>query len=114
MLIPDRLPSLILLVGSWVPAAVAGRAAAAYASRKAPGVRPVVIHGAMAVFVLASSAAWFFINVNAMPPYIPGATMDPRYASPEATRALLIFTSAVVVPASAIACWLAFRMRGTR
>jgi hypothetical protein len=111
---PDRLPSLVLLVGCWVPAAIAGRAAADYIRRNTPRVRPAQVHAVLAAFVLASSAAWYFINLSAMPPYIPGATLDPTYASPEATRALAIFTLAVVLPVTAVACLVAFRMRAPR
>jgi hypothetical protein len=111
ILIPERLPSLVLLVGFWVPAAVAGRVAAEFVRRRTPRVRPAVTFAALTAFVLASSAAWFFINVNAVPPYIPGATMDPTFASPEAVMALIAMTSALIVPGSALACWLAYRSR---
>jgi hypothetical protein len=109
--IPDRLPSLILLVGFWVPAALAGRMAAEIVRRRTPRIRPAVTFAALTGFVLASSAAWFFINVNALPPYIPGATADPTFASREAVMALIAVTSALVVPGSALACWLAYRGR---
>lgn len=109
MLIPDRLPSLVLLLGFWVPAAVAGRVAAEIVHRRASRARPPVVFAGLAVFVLASSAAWFFINVNAVPPYIPGATMDPTSAPPEVVMGLIAVTSALVVPGSALACWLAYR-----
>ena len=108
---PDRLPSLILLVGFWVPAALAGRAAAEIVRTRSPRVRPAATFAALTAFVLASSAAWFFINVNAVPPYIPGATMDPTFAPPEAVMALIAVTTALVVPGSALACWLAYRSR---
>jgi len=108
---PDRLPSLVLLVGCWVPAALAGRAAAEVVHRSATGVRPVAVNAVLAAFVLASSAVWFLINLNAMPPYIPGATVDPSHASPEAVRELAVFSTALVLPGTALACWLAFRGR---
>jgi len=108
---PDRLPSLVLLVGFWVPAALAGRAAAGFAHRSAARVRPARLRAALTAFVLASTAAWFFINLYAMPPYIPGASDDPTYAPPEAVAALAVVASALVLPVSAIACWLAFRSR---
>lgn len=101
---PDRLPSLVLLVGCWVPPALAGWAAAKSAQRGRP--RTV-----LSVFVVVWSAIWFVVNWNAMPPYIPGATLDPRGASLEAVKGLAVFTSAVVLPLSAIACALAFRIR---
>jgi hypothetical protein len=43
-----------------------------------------------------------------MPPYIPGATMDPTFASPEAVKALAIFSAVLILPGSAIASALAF------
>lgn len=108
---PDRLPSLVLLVGCWVPAAMAGRVAAGFVYRRTARVRPAVVYAGLATFVLASTAAWFLINLNAMPPYIPGATMDPTYAAPEAVVGLAVVASALVLPVSAIACVLAFRSR---
>jgi hypothetical protein len=111
ILIPERLPSLVMLVGFWVPAAVAGRAAAEFVHRRSRRTRPAATFAALTAFVLVSSAAWFWINVNAVPPYIPGATMDPTYAPPEAVMALIAVTSALVVPGSALACWLAYRGR---
>ena len=72
---PDRLPSLVLLVACWVP------------------------------------PAWFYINGDHMPPYIPGATHDPTYASPEAVERLFVVTSTLVLPVSALACDVAFRGR---
>ena len=111
MLIPDRLPSLILLVGSWVPAAAAGWVAAGVANRKAgpPGAQVYVL---LATAVVVSSAAWFLFQLDKIPPYVPGATMDPTFAPPEAVRGLAIVAGAAVLPVSAIACAIAFRMRG--
>jgi len=108
---PDRLPSLVLLVGFWIPAALAGRAAAEFAHRSATRVRPARIRVALTAFVIVCTAAWFFINLYAMPPYIPGATDDPTYSPPEAVTALAVVACALVLPVSAIACWLAFRTR---
>ena len=109
---PDRLPSLIVLVGFWVPPAVAGWVAAEMLSRSTRRVRASVTYAALATFVLGYAAAWFFFNVGRMPPYIPGATTDPTYASPRAVSALAVFTGALVLPGSALACVLAFRGRG--
>jgi hypothetical protein len=106
---PDRLPSLILLVGFWVPAVLAGRAAARIARQRTAEARPTPIYAGMAAFVLASSVAWFFINLSAVPPYIPGATMDPTYVPPGGAAALGLVTGGLVAPVSALACWLAFR-----
>lgn len=114
MLIPERLPSLILLVGCWVPAAVAGRVAAEIVHRRATRIgshaRPALTYAVLAAFVVASTAAWFFINLRDMPPYVPGARAVPTYATPEATRWLAGFTTVIVLPLSALACWLAFRL----
>jgi hypothetical protein len=74
-------------------------------------VRATATHVALAAFVLGYAAAWFAFNLQRMPPYIPGATMDPTYASPEATAGLAMFAAAFVLPGSALACVLAFRRR---
>ena len=65
----------------------------------------------LATFVLVYAATWFVFNLGRMPPYIPGATTDPTFASPQAVKALAVFTSALVLPGSALACALAFRLR---
>ena len=108
---PDRLPSLVLLLGCWVPPALIGRAAADLVHRSTTRVRPAVLYTVLAILVLGWSAAWFFLNVSRMPPYIPGATQDPTYAPPEAVMGLAVVASALVLPVSAIACVLAFRSR---
>ena len=108
---PDRLPSLAVLVGFWVPPAAIGFAAAELVRRSTTRVRPVLIYTALAVVVLAWSAAWFYFQLDRMPPYVPGATHDPTYAPPEAVAGLAVVASALVLPGSAIACVLAFRSR---
>ncbi|HEY8164847.1 MAG TPA: hypothetical protein VIF83_04760 [Gemmatimonadaceae bacterium] len=109
---PDRLPSLVLLVGFWIPPAVVGRAAADLVHRSTARVRPALIYTVLTTIVLGWSAAWFLFNLSRMPPYVPGATHDPTYAPPEAVAGLAIVASALVLPGSAIACALAFRRRG--
>ena len=108
---PDRLPSLIVLVGFWIPPALAGWVAAGSVQRSTKPDRPAATYAILATFVLAYAAAWFLFNLGRMPPYIPGATMDPTFASPEAVRGLAVVTSALVLPGSALACALAFRRR---
>ena len=108
---PDRLPSLVLLVGFWVPPAVVGWTAAELAHRSATRMRAAKTYTAMTIFVLVWAAAWFFFHLSRMPPYIPGATTDPTYAPPKAVAGLLVVASALVLPGSAIACLLAFRSR---
>jgi len=108
---PDRLPSLIVLAGFWIPPAVAGWVAAESLRRIIKRDSVALTYSVSAIFVLVYAAAWFFFNVNRMPPYIPGATMDPTVATPEAVTGLAIFTSAVVLPGSALAFALAFRRR---
>jgi hypothetical protein len=108
---PDRLPSLIVLIAFWVPPAMAGRAAAGSVQKAAWRNRAIETYVVMAGFVLAYAAAWYFYNLHRMPPYVPGATMDPRVATPEASRWLALFTSALILPGSALACVIAFRRR---
>jgi hypothetical protein len=108
---PDRLPSLIVLVGFWIPPTVAGWVAAGSLARSGARVRAKAIYAALAVFVMGYAAAWFFFNLRRMPPYIPGATMDPTVATPRAVRWLAAFTGTLVVPGSALACTLAFQGR---
>ena len=108
---PDRLPSLVLLVGFWIPPAVAGWTAAKIGRRGNPSGRAALTYVVLASFVLAWSAVWFLFQLHRMPPYIPGATRDPTYAPPEAVAALALVASALVLPGSAIACALAFRPR---
>jgi hypothetical protein len=70
-----------------------------------------VTYAVLATFVLGYAAAWFLFNLGRMPPYIPGATTDPTFASPEAVAGLAVVTTALVLPGSALACALAFRCR---
>jgi hypothetical protein len=127
--LPDRLPSLIVLLGFWIPPAIAGWMAAGYVQQKiqharaagsgtvAAGTKPESaksIHALLAAFVLAYAVTWFFFNLGRMPPYIPGATMDPTVATPEATQGLALFTAALILPGSALACALAYRRRVRR
>ncbi|HKP35805.1 MAG TPA: hypothetical protein VJT71_03015 [Pyrinomonadaceae bacterium] len=111
MLIPDRLPSLVLLGGFWVPPAMIGWAAAEFFHRNAARVRAAVPYALLTIFVLVWSAVWFLFQIKRMPPYIPGSTMDPTFASPEAVAGLAVVASALVLPGTAIACLLAFRLR---
>ena len=114
MLLPDRLPSLVLLVGFWIPPAVVGRAAADLVHRGTTRVSPALIYTLLATFALGWSAAWFLFHLSRMPPYVPGATQDPTYAPPEAVAGLAVVASALVLPGSVIACVLAFRSRARR
>jgi hypothetical protein len=111
---PDRLPSLVVLVGFWIPPAVAGCVAAEFLQRSAGRVRAKAACAMLAAFVSSYAAAWFFWNLHRMPPYIPGATSDPTFASPEAVAGLAVVTGALVLPGSALACALAFRLRVRR
>lgn len=111
-LLPDRLPSLIVLVGFWIPPAMAGWLAAELIRRSTNRYRVPVTLTFLAMFVLGYAATWFLFNLGRMPPYIPGATTDPTFAPPEAVTGLVVFTIALVLPGSALACALAFRVRG--
>ena len=110
LLIPDRLPSLIVLVAFWIPPALAGWVAAEFLQRSTKRYRVAVTYAVLASFVLGYAAAWFFFNLSRIPPYLPGATMDPTFAPPEAVTGLAVVTCALVLPGSAIACVLAFRL----
>ena len=112
LLLPDRLPSLIVLVGFWIPPAVAGWVAAGSLHRSTKRYRATVTYAVLATFVLGYAAAWFLFNLGRMPPYIPGASPDPTFAPPKAVAGLAVVTSALVLPGSALACALAFRCRG--
>lgn len=108
---PDRLPSLIVLVAFWIPPAVAGWVAAGSLHRSTRRNRATVTYAMLATFVLGYAAAWFFFNLGRMPPYIPGASTDPTFAPPRAVAGLAVVASALVLPGSALACVLAFRRR---
>jgi hypothetical protein len=117
---PDRLPSLIVLVGFWIPPAVAGWMAAGSLHRSTNGRahehehqhrRSKVTH-VLAALVMAYAAVWFLFNLDRMPPYIPGAPRDPTPSPPpRAVVGLALFTGGLVLPGSALACALAFRNR---
>ena len=111
-LIPDRLPSLIVLVVFWLPPAVAGWLAAEFLQRGTKRVSASVIYALLAMLVLGYTAVWFVFNLNRMPPYIPGATMDPTFASPQAIKWLAVVAGALVLPGSVLACALAFWLHG--
>ena len=107
---PDRLPSLILLVGFWIPPAVAGWVAARCFQHSGARARSAVTWAVFATFVLGYAAAWFFFNLGRMPPYIPGATPDPiTPPAPKAVAWLAVVTGVLVLPGSALACLVAFR-----
>ena len=108
---PDRLPSLILLVGFWIPPAVAGWVAAGSLQRSTKRGRSTRTYAVLAAFVLGYAAAWFLFNLGRMPPYIPGASTDPTFAPPRAVAWLAVVASALVLPGSALTCALAFRRR---
>ena len=114
LLLPDRLPSLIVLVGFWILPAVAGWVAAGWLHRNTNRNRATLTFAVLATFVLGYSAAWFLFQLDRMPPYIPGSSRDPTFAPPRAIAGLAIVTSALVLPGSAIACALAFRHRRRR
>ena len=112
MLIPDRLPSLVLLVGFWIPPAAFGWVVAEFLLRSAVRIRAALFYALLSFCVLGWSAAWFLFQLNRMPPYIPGSTEDPTFAPPKAVAGLAIVAGAMVLPGSAVACLLAFRLRG--
>ena len=112
LLLPDRLPSLIVLVGFWIPPAVVGWVAAESLRRSTKRYHATMTFAVLAIFVLGYAAAWFLFNLGRMPPYIPGASTDPTFAPPKAVAGLAFVTSVLVLPGSAFACLLAFRLRG--
>ena len=113
LLLPDRLPSLIVLVGFWIPPAAAGWVIAGSLQRRTKRYGAVVTYAVLAAVVLGYAAAWFLFNLGRMPPYIPGSTTDPTFAPPEAVKWLTIVASALILPGSALACVLAFRIGRT-
>jgi len=70
-----------------------------------------VTYAVLATFVLGYAVAWFLFNLGRMPPYIPGATIDPTFAPPSAVAGLAVVAAVLVLPGSALACALAFRHR---
>ena len=111
ILLPDRLPSLVVLDGFWIPPAVAGWLAAEFlqrSTRRAPARLTVI---ALAIFVVGYAATWFFFNLGRMPPYIPGASTDPTFAPPRAVAGLAVVASRLVLPGSVLVCALAYRLR---
>jgi hypothetical protein len=62
LLLPDRLPSLIVLVGFWIPPAVAGWVAAEFLQRSSKRVSASLIFIVLAAFVLAYATVWFFFT----------------------------------------------------
>src|SRR5262247_396777 len=101
-LLPDRLPSLIVLVGFWIPPAIAGWLAAELIWRSKKRYRVSLTLTFLVTFVLGYAAAWFLFNLGRMPPYIPGATMDPTVSPPRAVAGLAVFTAVLVLPGSAL------------
>lgn len=113
LLLPDRLPSLIVLLGFWIPPAVVGWLAAGALARD-PRRRAVATYAGLAAFVLGYAALWFVYNLGRMPPYIPGALRDPTAAPPRAVAGLAVVAGALVLPGSALASALAFRRAAPR
>src|SRR6185503_12036389 len=103
--------SLIVLVGFWVPPALAGWLVAGMLQRRTRRYGAAVTCAVLAAVVLGYAGAWFLFNLGRMPPYIPGSTMDPTFAPPRAVKGLALVTAALVLPGSALACALAFRRR---
>lgn len=108
---PDRLPSLIVLVGFWIPPAIAGWVAARSVERSSNRERAKVTRVVLPTFVTGYAVAWFLFNLGRMPPYIPGASRDPTFAPPRAVAGLGVVAAGLVLPGSALACALAFRRR---
>jgi hypothetical protein len=111
---PDRLLSLVVLVGCWVPPAAAGWAAARRAERRPAPVPAARLYASLTAFALAWATVWFLINLYAMPPYIPGASKDPLYRPPQAIVWLAVVAGALVLPLSALAWMIAYRARMRR
>jgi hypothetical protein len=111
---PDRLLSLVTLVGFWVPPAVAGWVAAGFLHRGIARDRATRTGVVLTTFVLGYAAAWFCFHLGRMPPYIPGASTDPTVATPQAVKGLAVVATALVLPGSALACAWAFRAARAR
>jgi hypothetical protein len=57
-----------------------------------------VTYLALTAFLLAYAVGWFLFNLRAIPPYIPGATMDPTLVPPGGAGWLALITGALVFP----------------
>ena len=109
---PDRLLSLVILVGFWVPPALFGWMVASTYQRSNERARKSMKTTVLPAIVVLYAVAWFLLNLIAMPPYIPGATMDPVFPpSQRAIVGLAVFTALVVLPGSGLACYTLFRSR---
>jgi hypothetical protein len=106
---PDRLLSLVIIAGCWIPPAAAGWAAARRAEGSGVHGRSPRPYRSLATFVAAWSAIWFLVNLYAMPPYLPGTTKDPLYRPPQAIAWLAVVSTLVVLPCGALAGALAYR-----
>ncbi len=110
-LLPERLPSPILLLGFWIPPALGGWALAAGIQRRSH--QPRIWQRLLLLTLIAAACAglWFLVNVGRMPPYIPGALPDPSVATPRAIGWLALMTAAIILPGSLIAGLATFRIR---
>jgi hypothetical protein len=103
---PDRLPSLLILIGFWIPPAVAGWVAAGSVRYRSGSTK---IPAILTVFVLGYAVLWFLSNLFRMPPYIPGAAPDPTPPTLRTAGWLAAVTALLVLPGSALACAVGFR-----
>jgi hypothetical protein len=105
----SRILTLLLLFGFWLPPGVLGWWAAGRAPAK--GGRAVLTRFGLPVLVLAWVVAWFFLNAAFMPPYVSRGPHDPQDAPAMLAMAFAYSAVLIVLPGSALACWLAYRKR---
>jgi hypothetical protein len=111
LLLPERLPSVLLLVGFWIPPALGGWALAWLLERGERQYGCAATVALLASIAVGCAIAWFLFNLGRMPPYIPGAGADPTIAPPRTVAGLATFSAAIILPGSAVACFLAFRYK---
>ena len=110
---PDRLPSLVLLVGfCWIPPAIVGFVAADLVHRITTHVRQALIYTLLTIFAVGYAAAWFLFQLDRIPPYVPGATNGSNVRTTAGCRGTAVVSSALVLPGSVLACMLVSHSRG--
>jgi hypothetical protein len=98
---------LALLLLFWVPPATIGRLAALHLTQRLP--RVLLVRVLLPLLVLGWAASWFLLLVASLPPYESRGPGDPQDAPAMLVMSLLVIASMIVLPGSAIACWVSFQ-----